>query len=447
MEHSAKKETAETEPQSSPGRKLALLVGGAVALVLALVFGIPYFFYATSHQGTDDAKIDADVVTVTSKISERVAKILVDTNQPVHKGQLLVLLDSRDERTRYDQAWSAYRSQKAQADAAQATVALTRDQQNAQNQQNQGIIAQAQSGITGAALQTTSQEQQVAVAQAGLGAALAQLHAAQDAVPSAWENLRKAAADLHRDTALVASGDVAAAQLDATRASYAAARSDYQQSLANVAAAQANYAQAQQKVDAQRSFTDSSAAQIAIQRGQLTTARGKLAESAAPSRLTAQEAQVAAAVAQANSALAQVKTAADQLSYTRIVSPIDGYVGEKDVEVGQTVAPGLSLLDLVPAKRIYVTAKYKETQIGKMRVGQPVDIKIDAYPGVKFHGHLEALSPASENTFSLVPAQNATANFVKVTQRVPVRIVFDDPDPKYPLRPGMSVETFVNVKG
>jgi len=131
---------------------------------------------------------------------------------------------------------------------------------------------------------------------------------------------------------------------------------------------------------------------------------------------------------------------------TTIVSPIDGYVGAKNVEVGKTVSPGESLLAIVPSGKIYVTANYKETQIGKMKAGQEVDLKVDAYKGVTFHGHLDSVGPASQNTFSLVPAQNATGNFVKVTQRLPVRILFDNPPADKPLRPGMSVEASVRVK-
>ena len=125
----------------------------------------------------------------------------------------------------------------------------------------------------------------------------------------------------------------------------------------------------------------------------------------------------------------------------------DGYVGEKDVEVGKTVAPGEALLTIVPSKRLYITANYKETQIGNMRPGQEVDITVDAYHGRKFTGKVAALGPASQNTYSLVPAQNATGNFVKVTQRLPIRIVVTDGvDEQHPLRVGMSVETAVRVK-
>jgi len=430
----------------SPAVRVTLIVLGAIVLLVALIYGIRFLAYATTHETTDDAMIDADVVQVTPKISERVDAILTDTNRYVRRGQLLVLLEDSDERDRYGQALAAYHAQEEQARAAEANVLLTRDTQEAQNLQNEGSIAQAQAGISGASAQTLSAQQQIAVTQSGEDAARAELKAAQDAVPGALQNLRKAAADLARTQSLVSTGDVARQQLDADQASYEGARSQYAQALANIAAAQAEFEQALQKVNSQRFSTESTQTQIGQSQGELTTARGHYQESAAPSRVPYSQAQADAAFAQAASLRADLLTASDNLSYTRIHSPIDGYVGEKDVEIGQTVSPGEVLLTLIPSNNVYVTANYKETQIGHMHKGQEVDINIDAYKGVKFVGHVENLGPASQNTFSLVPAQNATGNFVKVTQRVPIRIVFDNPDPNYPLRTGMSVETSVKVK-
>ena len=443
-------QAVENPPERKPLRRIALIAIGAIALVLALVYGLRFLAYASAHESTDDAMIDADQVQVTSKITERVERVFVDTNKPVRKGQLLIALDDVDARSRLIQAQAAVAAQRAQARAAEAGVVLTRDTQVAQNIQSSGGIAQAQAGISSAADQARSSSQQIAVASAGVDAARAQLKAAHDALPGALENLRRASADLKRTQSLVASGDVAAQQLDASRAAYQAARSQYSQAQANVAAVAANGDEAQQRLDAQRFTSSSSAAQIGVQRGQLTTAQGHYEESAAPSRVPAQQAQADAAVAQVGSLQAQLQTARNNLTYTRILSPINGYVGQKIVEIGQTVAPGESLLTLIPVAHVYVTANFKETQIGHMRVGQEVDINVDAYKGVKFVGHVQDLSPASQNKFSLVPAQNATGNFVKVTQRVPIRILFDRVEngnlSNYPLRPGMSVETSVKVK-
>jgi membrane fusion protein (multidrug efflux system) len=163
----------------------------------------------------------------------------------------------------------------------------------------------------------------------------------------------------------------------------------------------------------------------------LTTAQGKYAQAADPSQIAA--------------ASAQLYLAKQNLNYTHIYASTDGYIGQKSAELGQTIGAGMTLLTIVP-HRIFITANYKETQMGRMRVWQPVDIRVDAYKGVTFHGHVASINPASENTYALVPAQNASGNFVKVTQRIPVRIDVDDQRSDLPLRPGMSVETYVRVK-
>ncbi len=440
-------------PEKKPRNPIVRIAGigiGVIVLILALIFGLRYFAYASAHETTDDATIDADEVQVTSKIAERVANISVDTNARVRKGQLLVSLDNRDEGDRVAQAQAAVAAQRAQARAAQENVSLVRDTQAAQDAQANGGIAQARAGIASAASNAQSSSGEIAVAAAGAEAARAQVHAAQDALPGALENLRRAQADLRRTSSLVATGDVAAQQLDASRAAYEAARSSYSEAQAQVGSANANLAQAQQKVDAQRYATQSTESQIGVQQAQLETAQGKYLESNAASRVSAQQATADAARAQITSLSTQLTTAQNNLSYTKIVSPIDGYVGQKIVEVGQTVSPGASLLTLIPSNDIYITANFKETQVGKMHVGQEADINVDAYKGVKFVGHVDNLSPASQNKFSLVPAQNATGNFVKVTQRLPVRLRFDRVEngklSDYPLRPGMSVETSVRVK-
>jgi membrane fusion protein (multidrug efflux system) len=431
--------------RSSQIRRAVLIVAIAVAAIVALVAGVRYISYATTHETTDDAKIDADQVQVTSKITERVDRVLVDTNQYVRKNQLLLLLDDRDERTRYENALAARNAYAQEARAADATVALTRDQQNAQNRQNAGAIDQARASVQSASEQARSAEQQVGVAGSGIAGAAAQVRAAEAAVPGALQNLRKAQADLQRTSSLVSSGDVARQQLDAANAAEKAAQSANQQAVDNVSVARANLAAAQRKYAAQQATTGSAEALIAASEGALVTAEGKLAESSTPERVVAQQANADAVRAQVATANTQVRTARDNLSYTRIRSPIDGYVGQKAVDTGQTVSPSLALLTIVPTN-VYVTANYKETQTGRIHPGQPVDINVDAYKGVKFHGVVENISPASQNSFSLIPAQNASGNFVKVTQRVPVRIRFVDPDPKYPLRVGMSIETSVKVK-
>lgn len=361
---------------AQPRKRWFILAVGIIALILLLAFGIPWLRYFLSHEGTDDAYVDADIVQVTSKIDERINGILVNTNQYVHRGQLLIVLDDRDEIVKLEQA-------RAQYDLALANQRTSVEQQ-------QGGVATA-SG-------------QVGQAQAQLGVALAN-------IPGAEQSYDKAQSDLRRTESLVATGDLPAAQLDDARAEEAAADSQLNAAERQVAAAQGA---------------------LSAAHGGVTTASGKLAQAADPSQVEA--------------AGAQFDLSRRNLRYTHIYAPIDAYVGEKRVEIGQVISAGMELMTLIPAHGIYITANYKETQMGHMKVGQSVDIRVDAYHGVTFHGHVVSINPASQNTYALVPSQNATGNFVKVTQRIPVRISIDDPRADMPLRPGMSVETYVKVQ-
>lgn len=391
--------------ESGRNMRPVMLVIGALVLVAAIIWGVKYFSYARVHQTTDDARVDATTVAVTSKINERIDRILVDTNQPVKKGQLLVVLDSATEQSAVDQA--------------KANLQLALENQSAGVTQGSGGVAQAQA-------QAANAQAQVPAAQAGVAAAQAQVQQAQAALPAAQQQLAQAKANLDRTQSLVKSGDMPRAQLDEAKAQYAQAVSQYHAAQQSVNVAQANLNVAQQKVGAAQ-------AGVAAAQGGIQSAQGKLSQAQAPAQIAAQRAALA--------------IAGQNLKNTKIYSPIDGYVGEKSVEVGQTVNGGMTLLTLIP-NDVFITANFKETQVGAMHPGQPVDIKVDAYKGVTFHGKVDSINPASQSTYALVPAQNATGNFVKVTQRIPVKIVFErDTDfTKYPMRPGMSVVASVQVR-
>jgi|SRR5579872_262523 len=416
-----------------PGRRRLLAIAAAICAIVVIVFGTKWFIYAHAHESTDDATVDADIVQVNSKIAERVDAIFTDTNMPVHKGQLLARLADRDELDRLHAAQAALAAAEAQARQAAVSVDLTESTQGAQVQQSRGGVTSAQAGILNA-------EAELAAARAQLQSAQAQAEAADAAVPAAKEALSKADADLRRTTQLTSEGAIAANQLDAANAAAAAALAQYRQAQKNAQAADA-------AVVAARDRLHSAEAGVRSARAQLTTATGKLAESATPYKVATQEAQAQAAGAQVKNAQAAVAQAQSAVSYTYIYSPANGVVGEKDVTVGQTVAAGQMLFAIVPLDKIYITANYKETQIADMRPGQHVDITVDAYKGKVFSGHVVALGPATGSTFSIIPPQNATGNFVKVTQRIPVRIELDGPNPTdTPLRPGMNVVTSVKVR-
>jgi membrane fusion protein (multidrug efflux system) len=393
----------DAEERKGPPKRIIFGAVGVVVLVVALVWGIPWVSYALSHQGTDDARVDSDVVSVTSKIPERIMQITVETNQEVRKGQLLVVLDDKDERSRLQQA-------QAQYDLAVAN-------QRTNTVQNQGGVAQASGNIAGA-------QAQVPVAVAGVAQADAQVRAAQAMLPAAQAAFQKAQADYSRTQSLVSTGDEPAQQLDAIRSEQASAAAQLRDAEDQINVAEANY-------DAARGRVAASSAGVLSAQGGATTAQGKLDQASDPS--------------QVESAKAQLDLAKQNLTYTHIYSAIDGYVGEKNAQIGQVVSAGMNLMTLIP-HHIFITANFKETQMGSIKVGQPADISVDAYKGVTFHGHVTSINPASQNTYALVPAQNATGNFVKVTQRIPVRLSVDDLRADMPLRPGMSVEANVKVK-
>jgi membrane fusion protein (multidrug efflux system) len=380
------------EPKAGPRRRYIFGGIGAVLAVLLLIWGVNYYLYARVHEGTDDARVDADAVAITSKINERIDDIPVATNQQVKKGQTLVVLDKSVEE---DQLRTAQ---------AQYDLALANQRNN--TTQSAGGVTQAQASE--------------ADASAGVALANAQLSAAQAQVPAAQAAYDRAAADYNRTASLVASGDVARAQLDAARATQAAAAAALRGAQDQVGVARASLNAADSRVNAAA--------------GGVASAQGKLAQSSDPSGV--------------EGANAQLSIAKQNLGYTTIVAPIDGYIGQKSADIGQTVGAGLTLMTLIPngPDKVFITANFKETQLGDMHSGQPVDITVDAYKGVTFHGHVVSINPASQNTYALVPAQNATGNFVKVTQRIPVRIAIDDMKADMPLRPGMSVEANVKVR-
>lgn len=399
-------ESVEATTRSGPRKRFIFIGIGIVAIAALIIWGLPWFLYMRVHESTDDARVDADIAQVTSKIGERIAELPVQTNQHVKKGQLLVVLDEQDERARVQQA----QAQLSQALAAQSSTTT----------QGQGGVQQASADVTNASAQ-------VPVAQAGVDQAVAQERAAQAQIPAAQAAYQRAVADYNRTAALIASGDLPRQQLDAANANRAAAAAQLRSAQDQTSVAAANVEAAQQRVNA-------ASAQVSAAQGGVTTAQGKLAQAADPSQVAA--------------ARAQVEIAKQSLAYTHITAPFDGFVGEKNAEVGQTVQPGTPIMTLIPdgSGKIFITGNFKETQVGDMRVGQSVDIDVDAYKGHMFHGHVVSINPASQNTYALVPAQNATGNFVKVTQRIPVRISIDDMIPDLPLRPGMSVVANVKVR-
>jgi membrane fusion protein, multidrug efflux system len=416
-------EVEEKEPVATKGkgkRKPLILAGLGVAAIAGSIFGYRYWQHASTHQATDNATVTGHIYQVSTKIPGTVDQVLVNANQLVKKGQLLVKLDPRDYQTKQLQAQAAIETARRQADTAKVNIGLA--SQNAQAQ-----VASAQGNVNSAIAS-------IASAQAAVNEAKAGIPAAQAEVAQAQANLQRAQVDYNRYQALFKQGAIARQQLDTAKATYEVAK-------AQVAAAQQGVAQAQAKLtQAQEGVTRAQA--------QLAESRGKLQQATATGVQTdVNKSQYQAAKAAIAQSEASLKDAQLQLSYINITAPSNGRIGRKTVEVGQRVQPGTPLMAVV-GNEYWVVANFKETQLEEMRPNEAVTIKLDAFPHHEFLGRVDSIAPASGAQFALLPPDNATGNFTKIVQRVPVKIVLDAQSVRgYESRitPGMSAEVEVTT--
>jgi len=417
LEPSTQESVIAPEPPKSGGiasrRKTLLISGGVGVLVLVLALGVRYLVWSAHHESTDDAYLEGHLHPISARITDTVQQVLIDDNQHVVEGQTLVLLDPNDYKVRLDQAKAALDAAARQADAAEAAIHSTSQSATAQTTQAEGAIGEAKASIQASKAAVTA-------AEAGVPRAEAQLQEAD-------ATLQREDTDLHRYEDLYSKEQVSKQTVDHQRASY-------QVAVAAQAAAQEQVRQAQaQLVAAQQGVVRTEAL--------LTNSQGGL-QSAEATRLETRvrEGQYATALAAVAQATAALEEANLQLSYTIIKAPVAGRVGKKSVEAGQRVQIGQPLMAIVEDQP-WVVANFKETQLEKMRTGQRVEIEIDTFSKHKFYGHVDSLAPGSGNEFALLPPDNATGNFTKIVQRIPVKIVLDQDSVRgYEnlLSPGMS---------
>jgi membrane fusion protein (multidrug efflux system) len=394
-------------------KKSLLIWGGVAVLALLIVFGVRYIIWSAHHETTDDAYLAGHLHPVSARITDTVLRVLIDDNQHVVEGQTLVILDPNDYKVRFDQAQAALDEAARQVQTADAAIHTTSQSATAQTTQALGSIGEAKASIQ-------ASKAAVMAAEAGVPRAKAQLQEAS----ATFDRERS---DLVRYQDLYTKEQVSKQTLDHQRASY-------QVAVAAQAAAQEQLRQAQaQLISVQQGVTRAEA--------QLTNAEGG-PQSAKATRLETrvrqgQFATAQAAMAQAEASLENAKL---QLSYTVIKAPVSGRIGRKSVEAGQRVQIGQPLMAVVE-DRPWVLANFKETQLAKMRAGQRVEVKIDTFPKHKFYGRVDSLAPGSGNEFALLPPDNATGNFTKIVQRIPVKVVLDEDSLRgYEnlLSPGMS---------
>ncbi len=399
------REDDEKSAKKKSGRKFVI-----IAVVILLVLGAAIFYWrSTFTESTDDAQVDGDLYQVSSRVTGQVTKVYIDDNQQVQAGQAIAEIDPKDYQVSLEQAQANLAS--AQAAAIQATVNVPITNVN-----------------TRTSVSTTSSDVQGAVAT--VEQARKQAQAAQARVDAAKATALKSHLDVERYTPLVQKDVISKQQFDAAVATDASNSASVLEAEATVIAQQAMVTQALQKL-----------AQSRFQAAQSVNT--------APDQIRAQQAKANSAMADVKQAQARVDQARLNLSYTHITAPTAGIVNKKNVQVGANLGIGQDLLTIIPLTNLWVTANFKETQLSRMRPGQDVTLKVDALGGRKFHGKVTQIGGATGSKLSLFPPENATGNYVKVVQRIPVRIDFTNVQQEngdYALRPGMSVTPDVAVK-
>jgi membrane fusion protein, multidrug efflux system len=382
----SKRSRASSYLREHPGIKWGLLVGIIIVLIGAFIV----WRYYSVRESTDDAQVDGHITPVSARVGGTVTSVNFDDNQQVKAGETLVQLDPKDYQVAVARAEADLADAQAGAHAAQTSIPI--------------------SNVT-----TTNQ---LATAQAAHIAAQREVEAARARLREAQANYNKVAKDLERMKQLISRDEISRQQFDATAAATEAARATVDSAQAGVATAESHVVQAEAGVRTAQS---------------------------GPEQVNVTRARFGAASATVQKMMAALEQARLNLQYTTVRAPADGIVSKRSVEVGQVVQPGQPLAALVNLSDIYITANFKETQLKEMRVGQRVKIHVDAY-GRDFDGHVDSFGGATGARFSLLPPENATGNYVKVVQRVPVKIVLEkNADPQHVLRPGMSVVPTVFV--
>lgn len=434
------------EPVKKRRRAPLFIIGGI--MVVAAIAGLGYWLYARQFETTDDAFVEGDIVQVSPKVSAYISKIYVKGNQSVHKGDLLVELDPKDYEAKLEQAKAQLRTAQAQRGQAEANVSLTRATTGAAQTQAHANVQTTQNNVEQTRLAAQAKQSQVTQAQTAVKTAQATLAQTRTQIPQAEANLRLAQMEYDRRNALFSRGDISRQSLDQATTTLQTAQAQLDAARKQVEAAQSRVTEAQAGVGTAQENYKQSLAQIELTRSQVGESTGRLQDAnAAPERVIVSESQVDTSAAGVEQAEAAVHQAELELSYTKIYAPSDGIVTKKAIEEGQLIQPGMAMMAISQSSDVWVVANFKETQLENMHEGQKVDIEVDAFPSEEFHGRIESFQAGTGSRFSVLPAENATGNFVKVVQRVPVKIVFDDPPEKvHRLLPGMSVEPAVRVR-
>jgi membrane fusion protein, multidrug efflux system len=427
-------------------RPLVLAVAAAL-LVVAAFIGVPYYNYAVLHEWTDDAFIEGHIIQISSKVAGHVARMHVSDNQEVEQGDLLVEIDPREYAARLAHTRAALQAAIARQQAAQAAVVLTHVTADAGVQQASSGVELTQAAVQTARAQVGTARSRVQQAGAQVETALANAAQARAQIVAAEAEAIRAEADVKRLQELARRDQISRQELDQAIATVRTANAQLDAARKRAAAAEAQVAEARAAQQTAVEGLRQAESQVAEAQARIGEALGRLAAAGAgPHQVAVSQAQADLADAQVEQERAAVEQASIDLASTQIAAPRPGRVTRRSVEAGAYVHAGQALMALVPHD-VWVVANFMETQLADMRPGQPVEVTVDAYPAIRLKGRVDSIQAGTGSRFSLLPPENATGNFVKVVQRVPVKIVFDEFPPRhYLLSPGMSVIPAVKVK-
>ena len=415
-----------------PFRPRHVLYGLLVVLLgISTPYGWQLWQYYRTHESTDDAYVVGDIVPVSPQVNGTVLAVHVVDNQPVEADQLLVQLDPRDFEVRVKQVEAAVAVATANLRRAEIEVHLTQESTSTDT-------ARTSATLRGAEIATQEAQQSTAEAEARLRTTAAAVAAAAAEVDMWHARMEMAQAEFARMQSLHTDGVISQQQFDASDSALKSARAQWRASQQRLAQAQAEVARVRVELQGR---------QHAVERSHTHTAEAQAVLAGAQANrqtVDIKQAQVETARALLQQAQADLGAARLQLGYTTLRASVAGVIARKRVEVGQVVQAGRPVLAVVPLEHIWVEANFKETQLRHMRPGQPATLHVDAYPDHVFTGTIESLSPGTGSVFSLLPPENATGNFVKVVQRLPVKILLDtSASSQFALRPGMSVSVTV----
>jgi membrane fusion protein (multidrug efflux system) len=401
----ANEKPIDSERPKSNGGARRIKIGGFIVLVVAVVASIYWWVFERNYVSTDDAYARADSAMVSARIPGTILKVFVDNDFAVQTAQPLIELDSADYKVAVDKARAALDGDEAELKAAEIMVPPVNIQTSSHVEAAEAVLKAAQDTET----QTRHNIEQLRNSRAATTADLVQ-----------------AERDYKRFDSLSASGAGTQRQREQAQTAYDKAKAQLRAVDSQIAALESALAASSQ--------------QVARARAQLQTARSERAN------VDVQLHKVEALKAKRDKSVADLEAARLNLSYCVITASIEGYIAQKNIQVGDRIEPGQALMAVVPLSKIYVEANFKETQLTNVRIGQPASISADIYPGYPYTGKVTGIRAGTGAAFSLIPPENATGNWIKVVQRVPVRIELDKPPPSdHPLRVGASLEVTIDV--